>query len=389
MNNMGVINLLDRYWLILLLSSNVVAQYLPISSIGNTVFLASQIMGLVYCLMNIDLLLDKRFSQRFSFVYIFAAIYVIYQFTFGWIHINEKTWNYLFSKIVIDFSIALSVYKNRNLIFAHIPLLFAAVVPLLILIGFTQYDVVIEGRSTMGFGNPNSLGSLSAVTFGICIFCRKIRSKFVNYILASICLFASLMSGSRSAIGIIMVALLFKSSLRLKNILIVSLLVIGSITVPPMLGFNLVGINRLVETTQQENIFSANRESERMASILMIKENPITGNGLYAQQSEEAKKISELGSHNAYIDFIKMLGIPLGVLLVFFLIKDVYMLVLRYRKSPDAIKLHLFILVSGLIAANFEAYLWGVNHYVTTLFFVSICCMQQKYYEDKGCMNMC
>lgn len=375
------LNVVDKYWLILLLSSNVMTQYVPVSNIGNIVFLLSMAIGTIYCLLNTNVLLRKSVLHRFSFVFILAAIYVIYQFTFGWMHINERTWTYLLSKIVEDFAIVICVYKNRNTASTIIPFLFSIIVPILILVGFIQYDYILNGRSTMGFGNPNSLGSISAFTFGFCLLCGKIRSMSINYILASICLLGVLLSGSRSAMGIVIIAILFKYNVTLKNMAIVSLIVIGAIIIPPKLGYESVAISRLIETSQHENAFSAGREREREASILMIKENPIIGNGLYAQQSEEAKKISEMGSHNAYIDFVKMLGLPLGLVLIYYLIKTVVRLFLRYRNTSDEMKLHLFVLVAVLFAANFEAYLWGVNHYVTILFFISICFLQQEYYE--------
>lgn len=373
--------IIDKYWLILLLTSNIVAQYYPISHIGNMIFLVSQAVGFVYCLINCGLLFTKEMSQRFSFIYVFAAIYILYQFSFGLIHINERTWTYLVSKIIIDFSIAICIYKNRDTVTSLIPMLFAFIIPVLILIGFAKYNVYINARCTMGFGNPNSLGSIGAITFGICLFCDKIRSSYLKYFLASICLFAVLMSGSRGALAIVLIALFFKFKLNLKNITVVILFIVGSVIVPPMLGYNPVGISRLVETTQQKDAFSAGRETERKASILMIKENPITGNGLYAQQSEEAKKISLLGSHNAYIDFLKMLGIPLGGLLIIYIFKKIMQLLKSFWKYPNKYRMHLFIIVSGALAANFEAYIWGVNHYITTLFFISMCFLQQEYYE--------
>ena len=68
--------IIDKYWLILLLTSNIVAQYYPISHIGNMIFLVSQAVGFVYCLVNCGLLFTKEMSQRFSFIYVFAAYYI-------------------------------------------------------------------------------------------------------------------------------------------------------------------------------------------------------------------------------------------------------------------------------------------------------------------------
>lgn len=375
-------NIIDKYWLIIFLTSNIAAQYQPIAGMSNIIFLLSQVLGSIYCILNIGLLLSKEMSKRFSFVYAFAIIYIVYQLTFGMMHINERTWNYLISKIVVNFSIALCIYKNRNVAFSLIPILFAVIVPMLILFGFSNYNTIYGGRSTMGFGNPNSLGSIGAITFGICLFCETIKSRYVNYALASICLFAVLMSGSRGAMGILLISLLFKLEMKIKNALLVVIFVVGAIFIPPLLGYNPVGISRLVETTKEKDAFSSGRETERKASILMIKENPITGNGLYAGQSKEAKKISELGSHNAYIDFMKMLGIPLGLLLEFLMLKQIFLLYRKFKGYPDIYKMNLFIVVSSAFAANFEAYIWGVNHFVTSLFFVSICLLQQESYEN-------
>ena len=96
----------------------------------------------------------------------------------------------------------------------------------------------------------------------------------------------------------------------------------------------------------------------------------VSCNGLIASQ---AMMISELGSHNTYLDWLKWFGIPLGGVLILFLVAATLRLFFHYRKVNDEYKrFHLFIVVSTVIICYFEGFIWGVNEMSNTLFFTSL-----------------
>lgn len=92
--------------------------------------------------------------------------------------------------------------------------------------------------------------------------------------------------------------------------------------------------------------------------------------------------ISELGSHNTYLDWLKWFGIPLASLLILYLVIDVLQIFFRYWKTQDEyIKFHLFVVVSTVLDCFFEGYIWGVNEMSNTIFFTSLAvlCKRKKY----------
>lgn len=125
--------------------------------------------------------------------------------------------------------------------------------------------------------------------------------------------------------------------------------------------------------------FSSSREGERKATLIMIAESPILGNGFDVEQSEKAKAVSGLGSHNGYLDIMKMIGIPYSIFLFAFMAYYTCSVWRKFHKSAcDYDRIHLFVIISVLIAANFESYLWGINQVVTTLLFTSFAVLQKR-----------
>lgn len=130
--------------------------------------------------------------------------------------------------------------------------------------------------------------------------------------------------------------------------------------------------------------FSSSREGERKATLIMIAESPILGNGFDVEQSEKAKAVSGLGSHNGYLDIMKMIGIPYSVFLFAFMAYYTCSVWRKFHKSAcDYDRIHLFVIISVLIAANFESYLWGINQVVTTLLFTSFAVLQKRMTDLK------
>lgn len=144
----------------------------------------------------------------------------------------------------------------------------------------------------------------------------------------------------------------------------------------PMAGISSTGLNRFTESVENMD-FSSSREGERKATLIMIAESPILGNGFDVEQSEKAKAVSGLGSHNGYLDIMKMIGIPYSVFLFAFMAYYTCSVWRKFHKSAcDYDRIHLFVIISVLIAANFESYLWGINQVVTTLLFTSFAVLQ-------------
>ena len=206
-------------------------------------------------------------------------------------------------------------------------------------------------------------------------------NKKIRYVTAIICLLGVLLSGSRSAMGIVVISLFIKYGLNYRLIGTVSLILFVIFIILPACDIHFIGISRFAEALQS-NDFSSGREIERESTIYMIEESPWIGNGIYSQQSEEASRISSLGSHNAFLDFIKWFGVPIGCLWIGIMLYYIVRLYLFYRNSESSEeRAHLFVVIGVLLAANYEAYIWGVNQMITSMFFLSFCLLQKKYYD--------
>lgn len=118
--------------------------------------------------------------------------------------------------------------------------------------------------------------------------------------------------------------------------------------------------------------------------MLMINENPILGWGFKTGIQGSAAKISQMGSHNGYLDIIKAIGYPYAILLlggvmtIFFRMKEVV------KSKCPFVRFHLFVVISILLAALYESYIIGVNQIMTNLLFVSIAVLQYHSYYKIG-----
>lgn len=343
-----------------------------LKSITGPLFYLLMGLGVVICMSKVNVLTDAETRKIFPFFYALVVIYVLYQILFGYELSNAKSWTYFVAKIVCTLALIVSFSEFPEFNSKSLLKICASVITGLTIIGHFIFNISANGRQALGFVNPNSMGALAAISLGILVFMPwQLSRKWINYALYGALIIAIMQSGSRNAMIMVIIMLLFKYGLKLglvfKGLMVVAIVIF----MLPKMGIQLTSFDRLTETVQSGNM-AEGRENERKAAMVMIKEHPIEGNGLYATQSEESLKISQYGSHNGYLDFCKMLGIPLALILFLFLAID-YFNLLRYsiKTNFNSEKCCMFISTSVLMASMNEAYLWGVNQPVTTFFFVS------------------
>jgi O-antigen ligase len=200
----------------------------------------------------------------------------------------------------------------------------------------------------------------------------------------AICLYGVIASGSRVSMATVLIALFMKFGLNYRSIGIISLCAVAFIALSYS-NIEIASFNRLYDTVESGD-FVDSRKDVRLATLMMIEENPIIGNGLYAKNTGEAAEISEMGSHNGYLDLMKMIGIPLTIILVFYLIKDLSKIIKRYLFDYDMLKRsYFFVVVTVPLASFFEGYMWGINQLTTTLFFIVLAtiCYDMKIAPQK------
>lgn len=346
--------------------------YRMFNGYGDLFFNACLAIGVLFIAVKCGKLFSSKTIHKYSFIFIYVIILWIYQLLFGMNHIYPKTWTYLLAKTVMLLNVVVAVEEWPEFQLKHFyPLICYIVAPLLI-IGIFVNSWSIDGRMSFGFSNPNQMGSLCAICLAFLI---QINSDLhiIKYkkLLFAILLFGVLMSASRAALGLVVLALLYKYRFSLKLIGVIVLVGVVLFVILPHFDINLQGIDRFMDTVQSENL-SQGRELQREAAWYMIKEHPIDGNGIYCEQSEAAARISDLGSHNAYLDFLKWFGYPLGGLLIISLILCSFVLVRRNWNNNDSVaRAHLIVVLGVLPLSMYEGLIWGVNEINNTLFFVS------------------
>lgn len=368
---------LCKYWAFAFILCHLCQQHMALNGIGSMGAYLLLGLGALLLLANAGRVLNRKTIESSSFIYSFVIIFILYQFTFGLFEINEKTGVYLLAKVVGCLMIALSIQKAPSFYLQRLMPILAVITSVLVLIGFVYNDVVFEGRHTLGFCNPNSVGALAALCAGAMILDSSDHSKKKNAIIL-LCAVATLLSGSRTSIGILCLSFVIKYGLNIKflTVLLAGMLVWQLIL--PMTGIFSTGLKRFTESVENMD-FSSSREGEREATLIMIRESPILGNGFDVEQSEKAKAVSGLGSHNGYLDIMKMIGVPYSLLLFTLIAYYTYIIWKKFGNSTcDNDRIHLFIIISVLIAANFESYIWGVNQVVTTLLFTSFAVLQKR-----------
>ena len=372
---------IEKYWLILFILENLSTQYRPWFSWDMPILILSFITAIIIVGVNFTSVVSFIAVKRYPFIYAFILVMLLYQFTFGWMHINEKTWIYIFARPLFAFAMIISIKKNfdyySKTFFIHLSYLCAG----LILYGrfFVGGSIMHYGdtRLELGFGNPNTTSCVGAFSF--CFLFTQIQkfNKKTLFVLG-VCLYAVFVGGSRIAMLAVIVAIGFKYGFNLRT-LKYFLYALGVVFVLRFAGFQIIALDRLVTTVESDDM-EADRAPEREACWVQIMEHPIDGNGIAPPLSRAALQISELGSHNGYLDMMKYFGIPFALIIFFVLARESIKLFRLYFFQDDIVmKGHLLICLIMLPSATVECYFIGIHEYGTTLYYISyiILCMQQ------------
>lgn len=362
---------ITKYWAFLYLLGNIFAQYIKLGFLAQPTFYMLIAIGVVLLVMNIRVLSEQGMLRSHLFIYVFSFSLILYQFTLGMPYLNMKSITYLTAKVVCDFMFIISITKNAEFyerkFYLYLPILAVCLIGIGLFIGGVD---IHSHRQTFGFGNSNAMCSIAALSAGS-IFIQNQRLNKWHWIAIAICVYGVLMGGSRTSMVILIFGFIFKYGLRIKTLFIVGAMFL-SVSLMDNMGMKFSGIDRLTRTVESGD-YADDRKMERKATLMMIEKNPIIGNGLYADNTGTAKKISRLGSHNGYLDLLKFMGLIFGGFSIIILFVHTYRIVKEFYFSKNPyVRTHLYIVISVLASAMYEAYIWGVNQMTTSFLFVSL-----------------
>ena len=110
----------------------------------------------------------------------------------------------------------------------------------------------------------------------------------------------------------------------------------------------------------------------------MIREKPWNGWGFEAQNQGIALEMSELGSHNGYLETLKFMGYPCGGAWLGILVLSILVIFKRYHKLGIARDMFVGIVLAFAVNAYFEGLFVGVHEFATNVFFVCLAVAYKK-----------
>ena len=367
---------LKKNLLLIFLLENLVVSSL--FGFGSWFFYLILLVGMFFLLRR-ELWHRTTFNQC-KILYVLSYIYIGYQFTLGYGNLDVQRIIYLFARVTTFIIIIISVTHDLNFNTYKVPLYMSLVILFVLLTGALETNDLNSGdRIKMGFGNVNLTGSLSAICLSGVMFFWNRRQRVLYIMYAILSLYALLASGSRNGILYLAIMMFVWTKLSVKRILYALIIVLTILLSINLLSIKLSGVERIIATVEGSE--GTSRDTERLATMMMIAEKPITGWGFEAENEGAAAMVSELGSHNGYLEQIKFMGYPFAILWFMALLCGIIPLLKYIRSDNNALRYHLAIVLSTLATACFEGWFTGVHQINTNIFYYSLAILTVHNYR--------
>ena len=366
---------LKKYLLYLFLLENVAAQTSLMGGFSGYFFYAFLLLGAIFMLQG-DLWKHKMMSTYWP-LYVMGTIYVLYEFTFGYNTISTQTLVYLVAKLTTFAIIIMSIDNNFEFYERKMLYKLSVFICLFVLYGMATGNMGGGGSSRLlvGFGNSNSTSGMGAFVLGTMLFTTK-KWNIKSFLITGIGLYAVLAGGSRAGIMIVAILMFIRYGFSVKFVSVIALIVLAAIYILPTIGLETVGVERFLRTV--DGTEGSNRDIERVACWMMISERPWTGWGFEAQNQGAALMLSELGSHNGYLETLKFMGYLCGGAWISILLLSIIVIIKRYHKLGIARDMFIGLVLAFALNAYFEGLFVGVHEFATNMFFVCLAVAYKK-----------
>ena len=367
-----------KYGAVLFLVNAVLIEYIiNLSFLHEWISYVLCVFGIILTIIypkQIFTLVNLKNFKVIMYVLLINSIYII---TFGIETITIANIFYYFAKfgslILIVFSIIRNpTYFNNKFLNSYI-----SFIAVLFIIGILLRNVDVDsGRLALGFNNSNLAGMLASSCFGIAILTQKnINKKYLVFGLFFI--IVVLLTGSRTSLLIVVLALLFKYKFKMYYYLF-GLVFIISINYFFNIGGSNNALDRLLETTNNsEGKISTGREIEYDFALVRLKSKLLEGNGFMAYKDIDPSAYHYIsdrepyGSHNAYLTIGIMYGIFFGGILLFVILKTAFRGFRKYYVYDSKYTVYTFIIISVLLSSMTEDLIVGINQANSYLFFIA------------------
>ena len=366
-------NSLIKYLAFIFLLNNLFFGIIKLNQLAENSFLLILGFSFLITIYSIKILKSVIFNKSFQLFFILNFLNLIYYvcFEFG----DIDSFKYLSARFV-QFSIfSITVYSFKNDL-PRILIKFLKFVTISSLLGsLIFYFPDFQSRYSGIFINPNEFSILMVIGFSIILFVEK--KSFINYLLLIMFLLAVVISGSRSAIAGLFIAVFsyiiyYKFKNIINVILILFLLIVFSIY---------AGENNAVQRMFELDIL-LNRKYQYLYAIETFLQKPLYGHGLknYAFIDHSLIQFNDVkidfGAHNGYLSILVQYGIIFSTIffsIFFYYLYKIYKYQISFfGENHSEIRFLFFIVTYTLVNGLFENTIIGISFFQTNLFWLTI-----------------
>lgn len=371
-----------KYLAFIFLLNNLVFSFKEFNQFAENSFLIIMGFSLFITLYSIKILKNVIFDKSFQLFFILNFLNLIYYILieFG----DLESFKYLSARFVQFSILSISVYILKDefaekfikfLKFSTIGCLFGSLI-----FNFPDFQSRYQGI----FFNPNEFSIIMVIGFTLILFTEK-RST-INYLLLILFLFVIVISGSRSSIAGLVLAIftyvLHHKSQNISNIIFI----VGSLLAFSFLG----GQNNAIQRILEFDLF-INRKYEYIYAIDTFLQKPLFGYGLknYAYIDFSLIQFDDVqidfGAHNGYISILVQYGLVFSAVffyVLFYNLKKIYTTKVKFfGENILQTKFLFFLITYTLINGLFENTIIGINFFQTNLFWLTLAYFLHVLYQ--------
>ena len=317
--------------------------------------------------------LNKKFSLYLCANLINLGYYLFFEFG------DLDSLKYLMSRFVGLTLFAISIELHSEF---YKEVFFKRIIQVLFIIGLVGLiiDFPSTGRYHGIIGNPNAFAKEMSLAFGFLyiITTDKNLKDFALLLLFSVLV---IISGSRGALLGIFLPILINERISFKSIGLLSIFIVSLY----FFSGQFVLESSFSRILSEESIWE-NRSNEYQYAFETFTNKWVEGNGLskyaYINQNLVSAELGKnnIASHNGYLAIFVQYGVIFGFLffgMLFYFLLKVKRFVF-FNKNRKFVKLLVYIIIYGFIAAIVETIITGINNFHTAMFWFAFGLL---YYE--------
>ena len=371
-----------KYLAFIFLLNNLFFGFKDFNQLSENSFLIIMGFSLLLTIYSIKILKNVVFDKSFQIFFFLNFLNLIY---YLFLEIGDlESLKYLAARFV-QFSIfSISVYLLQDdfankfvkfLKFTTIGSLFASLA-----LKFPDFETRYEGI----FLNPNEFSIIMVIGFALILFTEKRTT--INYSLMLLFLFVIVISGSRSAIAGLGIAIItYILHHRSRNLLNI-FFIVGSLLLFSFFGGQNNAIQRMLEFD-----LLINRKYEYLYAIDTFLQKPLFGHGLknYAYIDFSLIQFDDVqinfGAHNGYLSILVQYGAIFSTIffsiLIYYLNKIYRAKIEIFGENILQTKFLFFLITYALVNGLFENTIIGINFLQTNLFWLTLAYFLHVLYQ--------